>query len=125
MVDDPASRLEDENDKLREEVAGLRGIKGLRGWRCPCGGLVFRDTHYDLECGKCQSEMTDDNEFLLDHEIHRLEAKNAKLLKSLKKYGKHGVPCPWHTKYAANVCTCGLEAAIKGDATDGNSKSKS
>ncbi len=58
------------------------------GWVCPTcgcehikvgGDLVIRDTHYDLECGKCKRVQVDDDEFQPDVEIHRLQADNADL----------------------------------------------
>ncbi len=67
--------------ELREKAAR----PFLRYWYCPCGDLVIRDEHYDLECGKCQRVMVDADELVPDVEMHRLWADNAKLRKTLQR----------------------------------------
>ena len=43
-----------------------------------------------------------------------VEAKLARVMAALEKHGKHEPDCP-HYEYDAFTCTCGLEAALRGD----------
>ncbi len=52
------------------------------------------------------------------NDILVMQADVDELREALKKYGKHGVPCPWHAKQEDGTCTCGLETELKGGATD-------
>ena len=70
--------------ELEAENAKLRDNQRLRFWNCPCGDLVIRDTHYNLECGNCKEVQVDENEFMPDFEIHRLRTENAKLRQALE-----------------------------------------
>lgn len=118
-----AAQLISEITELIAENAKLRANQRLRCWNCPCGDLVFRDTHYDLECGKCKRVQVDADEFMPDVEIHKLRAK-------LEVYGQHLLDCmltcvdefdpdrgfkisgKWQKEKPA--CTCGLDDALDG-----------
>lgn len=56
-------------------------------------------------------------------EIDRLTARNAELVKALRKLGRHDNSCRKTQEMTpsglrtVNGCTCGLDAALKGDAT--------
>lgn len=132
------------NDLHKQAAAKIRELRDnqrLRGWKCPCGDLVFRDTHYDLECGTCQRVQVDADEFLLDVEIHKLRLEEqadrvlvsqfrdkvdqlGKLIRELhadnaklREYAAHLGTCGailTTEECSGELCTCGLEDLLAG-----------